>query len=240
MSADMFAVIDATWPAAALHCAGAFMVREGQGGGKRVSAASLAGDWGEADIDAAILMQKQLGQPALFMIRPGETSLDAALAARGFEVIDPVVVLAASAAQLATETPPPITAFCLWPPLSIMRELWAEGDIGPGRLAVMERAPAPKSAVLGRSNDLAAGVGFVGMHGGVAMLHGFYVLPEMRRRGLGRWMLREAAFWAVAQGAQTLALVVTRANAGAIGLYTGTGMQQVAEYHYRAAPGAIA
>jgi GNAT superfamily N-acetyltransferase len=240
MSADLFAVIDATWPAAAYHRAGAFVVREGQGGGKRVSAASLAGDWTEADIDAAIARQSQLGQAALFMVRPGETRLDAALASRGFEIVDPVVVLSAPVAQLAGETPPPITTFALWPPLSIMRDLWAQGGIGPGRLAVMERAPAPKCAVLGRTDDRAAGAGFVGMRDGVAMLHGFFILPALRRRGLGHWMLREAAIWAAAQGAHTLALVVTRANAGAIALYQGAGMQQVAGYHYRIAPGAVA
>ena len=82
MSADLFAVIDATWPAAALHRAGAFVVREGRGGGKRVSAASAEGPWTEADIDAAIATHARLHQPALFMIRPGDAALDAALAAR--------------------------------------------------------------------------------------------------------------------------------------------------------------
>ncbi|MDP3862416.1 MAG: GNAT family N-acetyltransferase [Phaeovulum sp.] len=238
MSAELFAVIDATWPARALHRAGAFVVREGQGGGKRVSAASAKGPWTGADIEAATATHARLGQPALFMIRPGEAALDAALAARGFSVIDPVVVLAAPVAALATERPPPITTFCLWPPLAIMREIWAEGGIGAGRQAVMERAPGPKCAVLGRIEDRAAGAGFVGVHAGVAMLHAFHVLPVLRRRGLARQMLREAAFWAADNGAETLALVVTRANAGALALYGGVGMAEVEGYHYRIAPGA--
>lgn len=238
MSADLFAVIDATWPAAQVHRAGAFMVREGRGGGKRVSAASATGAWTEADIDAAIATHARLGQPALFMIRPGDMALDAALAARGFGVIDPVAVLAAPVARLATERPPPITAFCLWPPLQIMRDLWAEDGVGPGRQAVMERAPQPKCAVLGRTDDRAAGAGFVGIHAGVAMLHAFHVLPALRRRGLARHMLREVAFWAAENGAETLALVVTRANAAALALYRGCGLTEVMGYHYRIAPGA--
>ena len=153
-------------------------------------------------------------------------------------MIDPVVVLAAPVAQLATERPPPITAFCLWPPLAIMRELWADDGVGPGRQAVMDRAPAPKCAVLGRTDDRAGGAGFVGMHEGVAMLHAFHVLPALRRRGLARHMLREVAFWAAENGAETLALVVTRANAGALALYQGSGMTEVAHYHYRILPGA--
>ena len=239
MTTDLFEVIDATWPAAAQHLAGAFVVREGRGGGKRVSAASAEGAWTEADIDAAIATHARLGQPALFMIRPGDAALDAALATRGFAVIDPVAVLAAPVAALAAQRPPPITAFCLWPPLAIMRDLWAEDGIGPGRQAVMDRAPVPKCAVLGRVDDRAGGAGFVAIHGGVAMLHAFHVTPALRRKGLAQKMLREAAFWAAGQGAQTLALVVTRANAGALALYQGSGMAEVAGYHYRIAPGAM-
>ncbi len=238
MSTDLFAVIDATWPATVLHRAGAFVVREGRGGGKRVSSASAEGPWTEADIDEAMATHARLGQPALFMIRAQDAALDAALAARGLVVIDPVVVLAAPVAALATQRPPPITAFCLWPPLAIMRDLWSEGGIGPGRQAVMERAPAPKCAVLGRMDDRAGGVGFVGMHARVAMVHAFYVLPALRRKGLARYMLREAAFWAAENGAETLALVVTRANGGALALYRGCGLAEVAGYHYRIAPGA--
>ncbi|MBW6505287.1 MAG: GNAT family N-acetyltransferase [Rhodobacteraceae bacterium] len=238
MSTDLFAVIDATWPAAAWHRAGAFVVREGQGGGKRVSAASVEGPWTDADIDAAIATHTRLRQPALFMIRAQDVALDAALAARGFVVIDPVAVLAAPVAALATERPPPITAFCLWPPLAIMRDLWSEGGIGPGRQAVMDRTPPPKCAVLGRMEDRAGGVGFVAVHGGVAMVHAFHVLPALRRKGLARHMLREVAFWAAENGAETLTLVVTRANEGALALYRGCGLAEVAGYHYRIAPGA--
>lgn len=239
MNADMFEVIDATWPAAATHRAGAFLVREGRGGGKRVSAASAEAAWTETDIDAAIAAHARLGQPALFMIRPGEGALDAALAARGFALIDPVAVLAAPVAGLAAERPPLITAFCLWPPLAIMRDLWAEDGIRPGRQAVMERAPVPKCAVLGRMDDRAGGAGFVGIHQGVAMLHAFHVLPALRRKGLARHMLHEAAYWANENGAKTLSLVVLRENAAALALYLGTGLTEVQGYHYRLAPDAV-
>lgn len=237
MTADpLFQVIDATWPAAALHRIGPFTLREGRGGGKRVSAASADGPWTEADIAAAEAGHRSLGQPPLFMIRPGDAALDAALAARGYGIVDPVVVLAAPVAQLATEAPPPITAFCLWPPLQIMRDLWAEGGIGPDRLAVMDRVSGPRCAVLGRVQDRAAGTGFVALHADTAMLHAFYVLPGLRRQRVGYWMLRQAALWAQAEGAQTLALVVTRANTAAIALYCSQGLREVGHYHYRAAP----
>ena len=49
-----FEVIDATWPAASSRMAGGFRVREGLGGGSRVSSASLELALEQADIDAAI------------------------------------------------------------------------------------------------------------------------------------------------------------------------------------------
>ncbi len=233
MTDPIFDVIDATWPAAATHRAGGFLLREGKGGGKRVSAASATGAWSDHDIAQAEAQHRALGQDALFMIRPEDQALDDALARRGYQMIDPVVALSAPIKRLATETAPPITAFCLWPPLQIMRDIWAEDGIGPGRLAVMDRATGPKCAVLGRAEDRAAGAGFVGLHQGTAMLHALCVLPQLRRRGLARWMLRESAHWAQARGAHSYCLVVTRANAGAIAFYESLGMVQTTQYHYR-------
>ena len=43
-TADLFDAVELTWPAARLHRAGPWLIREGQGGGKRVSAASLLGE----------------------------------------------------------------------------------------------------------------------------------------------------------------------------------------------------
>jgi len=231
--ADLSALIDATWPPAATRRAGPFRLREGQGGGQRVSAATAEAEWQQADIAAAEAAQRDLGQVPLFMIRAGEEALDAALAARGYRVVDPVVLYRAPLADLATEPPPPITTFCLWPMLQIMRELWAEGGIGPGRIAVMERAGPPKTAILGRVNDRAAGVAFVAGHGASAMLHALHVIPGQRRQGIAVKMMRATAFWALDHGLSELFVAVTEANAPARALYASLGMSIVGKYHYR-------
>lgn len=228
----IFAVIDATWPAAARHEAGGFVVRQGLGGGSRVSCASLAVPFDQADPQAAIATHARLGQTPVFMIRPGDAALDADLAARGFEVFDPVQIYSAPLADLPAEAPP-VTAFAHWPPLRIARDLWADCDIGPARQAVMDRAPAPKCCVLGRKQDRAAGAMFVAVHAGVAMVHALAVLPEMRRLGLARAMMAEATRWARDAGAQQMALVVTQANQGANALYQGLGLRVTGQYHYR-------
>lgn len=233
----LYDVLEATWPAAARHRAGPWCIRDGQGGGQRVSAATAEAKWAPEDIALAEAGMTALGQPSLFMIREGEAALDQALAARGYRIKDPVVAYAVPCALLADPPshPPhdPMRAFAHWPPLGIAVQIWAEAGIGPGRLAVMQRAQGPKTVILGRTEDRASGVAFVAIHGNIAMLHGLETAPAMRRKGSARAILQGAAVWAQAQGAQTFSLVVTEANAGARGLYASLGMEVVGQYHYR-------
>lgn len=229
---DLFAVTEATWPAAAFHKVGPFLVREGKGGGQRVSAATAEGDWTEADIDAVEAAQTGLGQHPLFMIRPDDTRLDAALAARGYAVKDPVNLYEAPVADLMGEIKR-LSAFTIWPPLAIMRDIWAEGGIGPGRIAVMERAKGPKTTVLGRVNDRASGAAFVAIDGKTAMLHALHIVPEQRRQSSAVYMMRKAAEWAQDHGVERFSVLVTQANDAANSLYTSLKMQVVGQYHYR-------
>lgn len=223
----LFTAMEATWPPASSQHLGAFCLRDGAGGGKRVSAASLEGSFSAPDLDAA---EAAMAQP-LFLIRPGDAALDSALAARGYRVVDPVLAYAVPVAGIAP--PDPMTGFPHWPPMEIARALWSDAGIGPARLAVMERAAGPKCVILGRVQDRAAGVAFVACHGEIAMLHALEVAPALRRQGSAHNILRAAAVWAQDQGAVTLALVVTEANATARGLYASLGMNLVGQYHYR-------
>ena len=229
----ILSLLDATWPAAALSRAGAFTIREGQGGGSRVSAATVEGPFGAGDIEAAEAAQDALGQTNLFMVLGGQQALDDALAARGYRVKDPVVIYAAPTETLADPAPDPMAAFTIWPPLEIMRDLWAEGGTGPARLAVMDRAAGPKTAIMGRVKDRVAGVAFVAVVENRAMLHALHVAPGLRRQGSAVNIMRAAALWAQDRGATQLFLAVTRANEAANALYASLGMQIVENYHYR-------
>lgn len=225
------ALLDATWPAAAQRRLGPWIIRDGQGGGKRVSAATAAADWQPADIALAEAAMHDLGQDPLFMIRAGDAALDAALDARGFRIIDPVLAYAAPCASLAN--PDPMTAFPHWPPLGIAREIWATAGIGAARQAVMQRATGAKVAILGRTANRPSGAAFVAIHAQTAMLHALEVVPALRRQGSANNILRAAAKWAQDHGATTLVLVVMQANSGARALYASLGMQAVGQYHYR-------
>ena len=229
----IFDALDATWPAAATHPAGSWLVRDGRGGGKRVSAATATEDGAAAHIDAAEAAHKALGQPPIFCLRGGQDVLDQALAARSYRTADPVVIYAAPAGRLTGEPPARLSTFPIWPPLAIMKEVWAEGGIGPARLAVMDRVIGPKVSILGRAGDRAAGAGFVAMHDNTAVIHALHVLPDQRHKGLARNIMRAAALWASDQGADQIALAVTKANDAANALYTALGMTIIDQYHYR-------
>lgn len=229
----LFAAMEATWPAASATRQGPWTIRDGQGGGKRVSAATADADWTEADIPQAEAAMAALGQSPLFLIRDGDAALDQALEARGYRIVDPVLAYAGPAAPLAQADLPFLGGFPHWPPLAIASALWAEAGIGPARLAVMDRVQTAKTAILARSNDRPAGVAFVATAGNIAMLHALEVTPALRRQGSAHNILTIAARWALDNAADTLSLVVTEANAGARALYASHGMTVVGHYHYR-------
>jgi len=235
----LFDVLDATWPAAAKVDAGPWCLREGRGGGKRVSAATQQGDWLSEDLTAAENAMRLMGQDPLFMIRPGDGLLDAALENAGYALVDPVDIWVAPIDVLTDRKLPRVSAFAIWEPLAIMREIWADGGIGAPRMRVMDRAAPPKTGLFGRVNDRPAGAGFCACDDGVAMVHALHILEPHRGKALGGWMMRCAALWAKAKGARWIAAAATSDNAGARALYTSLQMEVVGHYHYRlhAAPG---
>lgn len=231
-----YAVVEATWPPAARRSLGPVTLREGQGGGSRVSAASIEGTATEAEISAAEQSMRDMGQNCLFVIRDGQDALDNQLAARGYEIKDPVNLWTCPVRALMDVEIPRVTTFALWSPLEIQREIWVSGGIGAERQAVMERVSGPKAALLGRYDDKPAGAGFVAIHDGIAMVHALEILPFQRRKGMGVWMMRQAAFWAAENGATELAVLCTKRNQGANGLYASLGMVCCGQYHYRSLP----
>ena len=238
MSTDprYYDVVAATWPPAETSTLGAVTIRDGQGGGSRVSAATASEALTDADLQAAEAAMRRLGQSPLFMIRDGDVGLDAQLDAQGYQVKDPVSLWSCPAAQLTDIPIPRVTTFVMWQPLAIIREIWIAGGIDPSRQAIMERVSGPKTAILGRFNDKPAGAGFCAIHDGIAMVHALEILPHQRRNGMGAWMMRQAAFWALENGADELTVLCTKRNEAANGLYASLGMACVGEYHYRILP----
>ena len=227
----IFAVNEATWPPQRVLEVPGWRVRAGGGGGGRVSSASAT----EAtpDIAAMEAAHAALGQPSLVMVRPGEAALDSALAAAGYEIKDPVLFCVGRTEELAVP-PPPVSAFeVAWPPMRVQEEIWAKGNIGPARLAVMARCERPKCTLLGRMKDQPAGTAYVAADAGIAMLHALEVVPHLRRSGVAVNLMRAAALLARSRGADWISVAVVQANTAARALYSSLGMQTVGGYHYR-------
>ena len=229
-------VIAGTWPPEAQRNVGPWTIRLDASNSSRVCAATAQGPWTDDDITLAATTMRAAGQTPLFMIRAGEGALDDALAQRGYLIKDPVNIHAAAVDHIATQRPPPVTTFEVWPPLAAQVEIWAAGGISAGRLAIMDRAPMPKTTILGRLRDRPAGTLFAAIHGDCAMVHAVEIAPAHRRQGLARHMMVASAFWARGQGARWLTLVATQANTAANTLYASLGMAVVGQYHYRIMP----
>ena len=232
---QLYEVCDHTWPAAEYLPLDCWQLRRGVGGGKRVSAATAMATAEPSDIGVAAGMMHAMGQHPLFMITERHGYLDAWLAEQGYLKIDPVIMYALPIAKLTDVPIPPVTAFEIWEPLAIMREIWMQGGIGPARLNVMARAKT-KTAILSRWNEKPAGVAFAALHDGVCMVHAVEVLPHQRRQGVAQWMMRKAAFWAQARGARYISVLCVEENEKANALYRGLGFAEAGRYHYRIAP----
>jgi len=226
---EVFAALDATWPAAECRALGPFRLRRGAGGGKRVSAASAEGPATSGDIAAAEDGMRAMGQGPLFTLRDGEDALDALLAGRGYRVLDPVTLYAAPTRSGPDPAPREITP--------ALAAFWAEGGIGPGRRAVMDRVTGAKAVLALPESETPSAALFVAQGSTGAMLHALHVAPSARRRGLGRALTEAAMHWSCARGADWIALAVTDANAPARALYASLGFRPVGRYWYRALEG---
>lgn len=234
-AAQLFAASEATWPEAHRWDVGRFTLRDGQGGGQRVSAATVNGAFQDSDLTAAEDAMRAAGHKPLFQVRDAASDLDTALEARGYVIKDATLLYVLPIERLTDTSIPRVTAFTIWEPLAIMKEIWATDGIGPARLNVMGRAKT-KTGILARWNEKPAGAAFVSAYENIAMVHGLVVLPKQRRQGVAEWMMRRAAFWGQAQGARYIAVLCVAANKGANALYHSLGFEIVGGYHYRQFP----
>ena len=232
---DLYAVIDATWPAYRLWREGGWIFRDGRGGGKRVSAATLIGTDATPDIGFAARTLAKVGQPPLFMLRPEQAEFDATLEAAGYRLLDPVTILIGDLDTLDSNLP---TRLCVTSddPTEDMAQVWAAGGIGPARLDIMRRCPLPKTCVGLTVDGDTVSVAYAAQSGNTVMCHAVEVRASHRRQGLGRDIMRAVLGWSRDQGAAKLAIITTDENAPALALYRGMGLQDAGRYHYRIMP----
>lgn len=234
----LMAALEATWPPAETVEEAGWRLRRGGGGG-RVSAATRLHGAPAADpeaVTAAAAAMAAWGQTPRFQLREGEEALDALLAAEGYVLADETLLYVAEAAALCDEQPETARVIRGDRPIALIEEIWAAGGIDAARLAVMARAPGPKTYMIGRLGDRPAGVAFAAADGDIVMVHAVETLAAQRRKGAARMLMAAAARFAGECGARWLALAATERNVAAGTLYRRLGMGVAGGYHYRVKP----
>ena len=223
----LMAVLDATWRPAARADIPGWAIRLDAGGGRRVSAASALNPGTVPDITAAEAAMQAQAQTPLFRLRDNEAALHAALAARGYRVADPTVILAARPGAL-TAPQDRRGAICDMP-LAVQAEIWARRRHRHGA----RRAPARLAAVAHGRGARRDGVRAMA-HG--AMLHAVEVAARHRGAGHGRRLLRLAGALGGRSGRGLAGAGCHARQRAALALYQGEGMRGAAGYSYRGRP----
>ena len=166
--------------------------------------------------------------------RPGD-DLAVQLAADGWAVGDPVLVMTAAVPGLLGDLGEPVH------PAAVLLESpdadWLRGykyrgaDLPPHALDVLTRAEVPVFAAV-RDDHGQAGVARGVVHDGWLGVTAITVEPERRRRGVGAHLVTELARWAAPLGAADVYLQVDAANRGAVALYERLGFYTHHEYRY--------
>ena len=225
-------LVDEAWPATRTQEFDSWRLRYAGGVTKRANSVWPAGepDDVEAAIEAAERFYAERGLPAVFSIsenaHPAE--LDRLLAQRGYELVDPTLVMTA---DLSKERPVTREVEIADAPSARWLEVWWSVD---GRyvtdLATAKRIVTGVAATYATAGQ---GVGRAVPQGEWLGIYCMAVPPRARRRGLAREVLHALLNDGRARGAHRAYLCVTRQNTGARALYEQAGFQISGGYHYR-------
>ena len=229
----IFEVIDLTWPAEEFHEFSNWKLRKSLKGGKRVSAATSIKTPDISDIEFAEDKMTSWLQEKLFMVQSDQNNLDEALQMRGYRFIDPTNIWSISSKTLSLQQVPPVTAFSIYPPLAIQRELWMANGIDPSRMEIMGRVKTPKTTIFGRINAKPAASAFAAVAYKIAMVHALVVDLKCHRQGIGKFVMQKVGDWAYQMGADDVVALCTKENQSANCFYKNLGMNLIGGYHYR-------
>jgi ribosomal protein S18 acetylase RimI-like enzyme len=243
------------WPALHTEAHGGWLWRFADGYTKRANAvlplyAPAPHDAGRR-IDAAEAAYGRAGLPATFKVPglPAWSALDAVLAARGYALVDPSLVMTRALVPDRSGATAPVTVSGspTDADVSIVERFtpgWFDGFFEANRIAVhhqptsaalASRVARPLVGSLTRGTKAVAWA-YVALVGDQAWLFDVVVHPDHRRQGLGRQLVQTLVRRAAAAGARRCCLQSFAANAVARALYEGLGFTEAYPYWYRVAP----
>lgn len=222
---------------------GDWLLRAAGGWTGRANSVLPLGDPGlplDAALDRTSAWYRERGLPPRFQVPlPVGGELDAALEARGWALVNPSHVMTGAvetvlAALTERRDLPPVALADAPTDDWLAAYHYRGGSLPDVAAAVLVNADAPVFASVvegGRTVAIGRAVVDEGWMGLTAM----EVDPGVRRRGLGRHLLRGLLAWARGRATCTY-LQVAGENAAAIALYRSVGYAHHHDYRYRVAP----
>jgi ribosomal protein S18 acetylase RimI-like enzyme len=228
------------WPAPFSRMVMGWALRSANGYTKRANSAnpvSPAGDFamlrGEVEAHYAAL-----GLPAMFRLSPlAPPGADAALAAAGYAIDDPALVMVASLDHAAADHEVTIVSHADEAWLAGFAEAASESARTISDHAAIPgaiRAPRAFASIV-RDGRMVA-FGFAVADEGRVGVFDIAVHPSHRGRGLARTLSAALLAWGRSFGAKSAYLQVRAANSAALCTYTGLGFSEAYRYNFRIAP----
>lgn len=226
----------AAWPALSEQAHAGWRLRTARGYTKRANSANAgpsAQPLDAQDLERIEAHYARHALPTIFRLTaPGpQPDLDAVLDRRGYERVDPSLVLWRPLQARAGASAASTLAWPDW--LEAFQSI--SGKLGPGQathLAMLQAIDGPCApAVWPAQAPRCAGLAV--LHQGWAGLFDVATAPDARRQGLARALCQQLLDWAAAQGAHHAYLQVVEANAAARALYAQLGFVTAYRYWYR-------
>lgn len=180
-------------------------------------------------------------QPCLFRLTPfSEPGLDALLAERGYDRVEPTDVLHLDITSPTSAAPPGRLR-----PLRLDHWLQTYADLsnrvaGPatplGRIIGAIPPPALLAVLMDEPGASAVACGIAAVDDELVGLENLVVREDARRRGHGAELVRHLVGWGASRGAARAYLLVSKANLPAQRLYRRLGFAPAYEYWYRVRP----
>lgn len=234
------------WPATYTTSRGGWLLRHTPGVARRRSnsaALLAASDHPHHRIEAVESFYRSRDLPVLVQVAPAHhrTELDATLAARGYRLAAPTLVLTAPTADV-------VTATAVGDPCAVH----IDGEATPDWLAayvaldghddsttvaklVLPRIPQPAAYASLAVDGTVAAMGLFVAEAGWAGVFCMATDRRHRRHGYARAILHAGGRWAVTHGVHHLYLQVEAGNESAHRLYERAGFTHSHTYHYRTA-----
>jgi N-acetylglutamate synthase len=234
------------WPSFETQIAGGWVLRFAKGYSKRANAATplVPGVTLEDELVDHIVAQyeKQKIRPCFRLTSLQAEDVDARLAARGFEEIEPTFGMVADLADLPPEEIAAEHAVRIEPQVDPRWVRGAASAYGGDKaddsvlIEIVSRIRQTKAFATLDLDDEPVAWGLAVVERGYVGLYDIVVKPDLRGLGLSRTIVTELMAWGAAQGANRAYLQVREENEVARALYRSLGFSNAYRYTHRVRP----